>query len=338
MSSSLANRFITFSNECEGSSELYQNLSVRIAQDEDMLGLAAASREGQPEPNMLFGAVQYMLLTGKTNPLSRYFPSITMTPESPDMAFPAFRKFALQHQGEIEDLLGSKLVQTNEVQRSAYIFPAIVTTHRLFGDRPISMIEIGASAGFNLLWDQYSYQYDEDEPVGLLASSLKVTSSFRGDKRPDLSGGFPTINSRVGIDLNPVDLLDKDQITWLQALIWPEHFERRARFAKAARIAMVNPVNVIQGDAVELLPGQLAEIPSTEVAYVYHTHVANQMSLEQRTKLFETIDEFGKKQDIVHLYNNVEPHFHATIYRNGERIDRPIAKTDGHARWIEWLS
>lgn len=334
----LADRFKIFADECAGSSELYRNLSLKIAQDEELLALAATSREGQPEPNLLFGAVHYLLLNGKENPLGRYYPSLKIDPEGPEYAFPAFRKFALGHANEIESILSERLVQTNEVQRSAYLFPAILTTHRLFENKPISLIELGASAGFNLLWDLYAYQYNEDEPVGLLTSSLKLTSSFRGDKRPDFSGLMPTISRRIGIDLHPVDLMDKDQVLWLQALVWPEHFERRARLNKAVRIAMINPLDMVTGDAVEALPGVLAEIPASEVAYVYHTWVANQMSEAQREKLLQIVDEFGQKQDIVHIHTNIEPHLHATIYRNDERIDMPLAKVDGHARWIEWLA
>ena len=333
----LADQFVSFAQECAGSSELYHLLSLKIAQDEDILAIADSSRVGQPQPNMLFAAVHYLLMNGKANPLSRYYPSLTLEPESPEFAFPAFRKFVLMHSGEISTILEERLVQTNEAQRSAYLFPAIHTIHRLFSDKKASLIEVGSSAGFNLLWDQYAYQYDEEEPVGLTGSSLTISSSFRGDKRPDLSGSFPLVSNRIGIDLNPIDLMDRDQVLWLQALVWPEHFERKARLNKAIRVAMVNPINVVQGDATEVLPAILADVPSSDVAYVYHTHVANQMTPEQRAKLLQIIDDFGQKQDIVHIHNNIEPHLHATIYRNGERMDRPLAKVDGHARWIEWL-
>lgn len=334
----MSEQFQTFANEVDETSELYKNLALKVAQDEDILSIAESSRGGQPRPNLLFGAVHYLLLGGKSNPLSRYYPSITMDPESPEFAFPAFRKFVLTHEGEIMPLLSERLVQTNEVQRSAYLYPSIATTYRLFDDRPISLIELGASAGFNLLWDQYLYQFGDAEPVGLKGSSLTLTSHFRGPNRPDLSGGFPVVSRRIGIDLHPIDLMDQDQVLWLQALIWPEHFERKARLNKAIRIAMVNPVEIIQGNAIETLQDLLAKTPSSEIAYVYHTHVANQMSQEERDRLLWMIDEFGKRQDVVHIHNNIEPHIHATIYRNGERIDMPLAKSDGHANWIEWLA
>ena len=332
--SDLAERFRIFSGHCEGSSELYQYLSAKIAEDEEMLEIARMSQPGQPEPNLLLGAVHHLLINGAVNPLCRYYPSISLEPESPDLAFPAFRKFVQSHEEEVIELLQTKLVQTNEVQRSAYLFPAIQTISRLFGEKPLFCIELGPSAGFNLLWDQYQYRYDGSDLEG---SSIILESSFRGDRKPELSSDFPTVTGRVGIDLNPIDLMNRDQVKWLQALIWPEHFDRKARLIKAVRIAMINPVTMIQGHAVDVLPSVLLDVPRTEVAMVYHTHVANQMSPEEREELLQVVDDFGQQQDIVHLHNNIEPHLHATIYRDGERIEMPIAKTDGHARWIEWL-
>jgi hypothetical protein len=334
----LAERFRLFSCSCEGSSELYRILSARIAEDEELLNVASMCQTGQPEPNLFLGAVHHLLNDGKANPLSRYYPSINLEADSPDLAFPAFRKFVLSHEKEIVEVLQSKLVQTNEVQRSAYLFPAIQTLSRLFGEKPLFSIEIGPSAGFNLLWDQYQYRYDGSDPLGLEGSSILLESSFRGDRRPELSSAFPAVSGRVGIDLNPIDLMDRDQVKWLQALIWPEQYERKARFIKAIRISLINPVSMIQGHATDILPSVLLDVPRSEVAMVYHTHVANQMSAEELEKLLDIVEEFGQQRDIVHLHNNIEPHLHATIYRNGERIEMPIAKTDGHARWIEWLA
>ncbi len=330
-------QFAEYAQYFHDSSGLYEFLTVRIAKDKELLTIAAHSQPGQPIPNMLFGAVHYLLMNGKADPLSRYYPSLTINHESPDHVFPAFRKFVLTNSKQIIEILETGLVQTNEVRRSAFLYPAFKAVSRLFDNKPLGLIEIGPSAGFNLLWDHYLYQYDEGEPTGLTESSLTLTSTFRGDKRPDLSGPMPMVSSRTGIDLHPIDLMNRDQTQWLQALIWPEHHERKMRLNKAIRIAMVNPVEMIQGNALEFLPKVLTKVPETDVAAVYHTFVANQFTEEQRQSLLKIVEEYGSKRDIIHIHNCIEPHLHATIYRSGERIDLPLAYTDAHARWIEWL-
>lgn len=319
------------------SSGLYEFLTVRIAKDKELLTIATHCQPGQPIPNMLFAAVHYLLMNGKADPLSRYYPSLTINHESPDNVFPAFRKFVLTHSKQIIEILETRLVQTNEVRRSSFLYPAFKTVNRLFDNKPLALIEIGPSAGFNLLWDHYLYQYDEQGQVGLADSSLTLTSTFRGDGRPDLSGPMPTVSSRTGIDLHPIDLMDRDQIQWLQALIWPEHVERKMRLNKAIRIAMVNPIEMIQGNALEVLPKVLADVSLSDLAVVFHTFVANQFTEEQRQTLLRIVEEYGAKRDVIHIHNCIEPHLHATVYRNGERIDMALANADPHARWIEWL-
>ncbi len=334
----LAEEFRKFAEYCDGSSELYGYLTLKIAEDNDLLAVASKYQPGQLPPNLLFGAVHLLLLSGKPNPLVRYYPSMTIDAETPDHAYPAFRKFVLTHEEQIEEIMRTKLVQTNEVTRSAFLYPAFLAACRLVEGKPLALIELGCSAGFNLLWDYYLYQYGDDEPIGSAGSSLTVPSSFRGDNRPDFSGPKPAINSRIGIDLNPIDLMDRNEILWLQALIWPEHFERKARLNKAIRIAMVNPVEMIKGDAIELLPQVLADVPGTDVPVVYHTFFANQLSEDQRSHLLKIIEDFGTKRDVIHIHNCIEPHLHATISRNGERTDIPLANVDPHGRWIEWLA
>ena len=336
--SGISQRFLAFAMDCEGSSELYHSLALKVAEDEDLLRIAQMSRAGQPEPNMLFGVVHWLLLQGKSHALGRYYPSIDVNFEKPKDAYPSFRMFALENSSEILPLLQKHLVQTNEVQRCAYLLPAILSAGQYFEGRGISVIELGASAGFNLLWDHYRYQYDDEEPIGLLESSLAISSAWKGDNRPNLTGSFPEIKSRIGIDLSPIEVKDFGQMSWLHALIWPEHFDRRVRLSKAVKIALDNPVHMVEGDAISVLPDILDEVHPSIVPFVYHTWVANQMSQKQRDQLLQIIDDFGQKRDIVHIHTNIEPHLHATIYRNGERIDLPLANVDGHARWIEWLT
>jgi hypothetical protein len=63
--SRLSDRFKTFAEkECAGSSELYEFLSTKIAEDNEILELSSNAKEGQPVPNLLFGAVHYLLLKG----------------------------------------------------------------------------------------------------------------------------------------------------------------------------------------------------------------------------------------------------------------------------------
>lgn len=50
------------------SSLLYQKLAYRVADDADLLALAARAQPHQPPMNLLFGAVHYLLLRATDDP------------------------------------------------------------------------------------------------------------------------------------------------------------------------------------------------------------------------------------------------------------------------------
>ena len=53
-------------------SPMYEELAHGVSNDDDLLGLAAHTKDYQPPPNMLFAAVQYLLLTGEEHTLSSH--------------------------------------------------------------------------------------------------------------------------------------------------------------------------------------------------------------------------------------------------------------------------
>ena len=122
--------------------------------------------------NLLFAAVHYLLLRGAVDTLSSFYASLTRDPRPNSDAYPHFREFCLAHESTIRDLLSTRLVQTNEVGWCAYLLPAFLLITDENPGLPLSLVDIGTSAGLHLLWDRYSYEYtcgvvtgDESSPV-----------------------------------------------------------------------------------------------------------------------------------------------------------------------------
>lgn len=323
--------------ECKGSSELYEYFSLEIARDDELLDLCTNASNGQPVPNLLFGAVQYLLFKGKGHRLKAFYPSIVNNPKPFNGAFTSFKDFCLLNKAEIITILQQRLVQTNEVRRCAYLYPVFCLVYKKTR-KPLSLIEIGTSAGLQLLWDMYSYSYGTSEVFGNKNSTLKITSEIIGEITPLLSSTPPPVSERVGIDFNPVDLNNEDEELWLKALIWPEHKERRLLFENAASYMKKNPVDLVKGDGVRLLSKYVDAMPSDGTICIFHTHVANQMPLEVKELLLSTIQSIGKEQDVFHIYNNIQDKFlHLDYYVDGIENKETIAETDGHGRWFKWL-
>jgi hypothetical protein len=130
-------------------------LSLSIASDQDLLRLAAEAPQGQPVPNLLLGAVYYLLHQQPDSELASYYPSLTNSAQTFTEVYPCFRQFCLAKRAIIVDLLHTRRVQTNEVRRWAYLYLAFSHVFELGIGMPLSLIEIGTSAGLNLLWDYY---------------------------------------------------------------------------------------------------------------------------------------------------------------------------------------
>lgn len=335
---SLAQTFLTFAEkECKGSSLIYEYLSKQIAMDNSLLKIASRAREGQPVPNLLFGAVHYLLLKGTEHPLKDYYPSIVETPKSFKDSFSIFKDFCLNYQKEIEVILQTKLVQTNEVRRCSYLYPAFCMIYER-AKKPLALMEIGTSAGLQLNWDKYCYSYGKDKWYGKIDSELPITAEIKGVNRPFLHKTAPPVTTRIGLDLHTIDLQDEEEELWLKSLIWPEHKERLFLFEKAVHYSKEDSLNLIIGDGVSLLPQYAETIPDDSVICIFHTHVANQMPLEGKQLLLQTVDAIGAQRDVFHLYNNIQDRFlHLDSYFGGKKSENTIAETDGHGRWFQWL-
>src|SRR5690625_4066217 len=185
-----SNRFCHFALECKGASELYEYLSLKIAEDEELLELSAFAQKGQPIPNMLFGAVHYLLLQGKTHALRKYYPSIVEHPNGFETVFLAFKDFCQRYKAEIIGLLQTKLVQTNEVRRCAYLYPAFCYMFKKVA-KPLAQIEIGTSAGLQLFWDKYRYSYGTKKTYGAKKTTVHLTSKVTTESLPPLLNSPP---------------------------------------------------------------------------------------------------------------------------------------------------
>ncbi|SDW18082.1 DUF2332 domain-containing protein [Paenibacillus sp. CF384] len=336
--SSISERFRRFAEkECKGSSSLYEQLSSRIAGDDDLLRLASAGREGQPIPNLLLGAVHYLLLNEFEHELKYYYASIVPNPRDAAAAFEPFKSFCLLYQGELVQLLTTKLVQTNEVRRCAYLYPAFCLIHHL-SNKPLALIEIGTSAGLQLFWDKYRYAYDNVEGYyGNQQSPITLTTSLRGPNLPFLYSDSPPVASRIGIDLHVNRLHQSEDRMWMKALIWPEHRERMNHFEEAAGIFDNQAVRFIEGDALACLDSAAVATSEEQALCIFHTHVANQLSLADKHHLFEQIRILGETREVYHLYNNMwDLDLHLDYYRDGRFQSMVLAETDGHARWLSW--
>jgi hypothetical protein len=333
----LAERFERFGTvECRHSSPLYARLALGVAADAEMLELAAQAPAGQPVPNVLFAAVHYLLLRGEQDPLAAYYPSMGGGAAPEEDVYLAFRAFCLAHRGAITELLRTRLVQTNEVRRCACLLPAFGLVADLAGGRPLALVEVGASAGVNLLWDRYGYENGGSGRCGDPGSPVQLACAVRGHRRPPILTAPPRVASRLGLDLHQVDMGNPEEVLWLRALIWPEHVERMALLEQAIAVARRDPPALLAEDALERLPGALAAIPPEVAICVFHSFTANQLSAAARDRLAK----HGAGQPVYRVWMEGaaggDAELGLAVYTGGSPAERVLAICEPHGRWIVW--
>lgn len=330
--------FKEFSAECKNSSQLYEHLALKISGDDELLEVASYARSGQPVPNLLFGAVHFLLLKGKTHELRKYYPSIVAYPLKAESAFPHFRDFCLTYKQEIIPLLEQKRVQTNEVRRCAYLYPCFCSLYQQL-KKPLALIEIGTSAGLQLIWDLYRYSYGDGRTYGHSLSAVHIESEIRGEIQPFLLPESPSVALRIGVDLHINDLANREDELWLKALIWPEHKERVKLLEQAATLLKTQSVQLVEGDGISLLPNIASQIPEDTVICVFHTHVANQIPEHRKKELIAHLKKIGSKREVFHLYNNMwDRNLHLDLVTGDKENSLVVAETEAHGRWFRWKS
>ena len=336
----LAQIFKRFSKEAHvGGSPLYASLADGIANDIDLLTIASSATH-RPVPNLLFGAVHYLLLRGVNDKLSSFYPSMTRESRPQIHAYRYFREFCLEFEPAIRDLLSSRLVQTNEVARCSYLLPAFALIADQNPDFPLSIVDIGASAGLHLLWNRYCYEYNT-KVVGDESSRVRIKAEVRGNNVPPIPYNFPPVAFQMGLDLNPVHLTNPDSALWLRALVWPEHERRATQLKSAIELAIDKPPSLIAGDALETLPKVLNRIPSDSTLCIFHAHTLNQFSQDERTRFDSLLDEFSMENDLFLLSAEMlNRQDFATLdlvsIRGGSRQCRKLADVDAHGSWLKW--
>ena len=357
--------------EVHESSPLYAALSRYVSDDIAAGGafteVLAQAPQRQRIPNLLFASVQRVLFDHAEDPLAAYYPSLGGT-RDPDDALPeTFARFVAAHRAEIDPLLATGETQTNEVRRSAQLFPAFGWV-RAATRRPLGLIEIGPSAGLLLHADRYDYRYEFADGTVVRGGAAVADGvpplhcAVRGACRPEQLAPFVAkelrVASRVGLDLNPLDPSDPDARAWLRALLWPEHAERRERLDAALEHAARRPVRLRKGDALRILGDAVESVAENAVPCVFVSNSLPHWSPEGRAELVALVRELGARRDLVFVVKEafrvglglfsggpdpaVEPGHDAhevlgaVVYLGGrERLYR-LGAAGMHGAWLEW--
>lgn len=307
------------SAEARGQSDCYEAWANGVAGDEDLLALIDELPPAKRQPNLVFAAAR---LTG-----------VEPGP------FEAFRKQLISRWPRVREVIHARRTQTNEVGRSAVLLPILAGL-----PQPLALLEVGASAGLCLYPVRLSYQYGSrarldpvDGPGPLLTCTV--------DGPVPIPDSVPKVVWRAGIDLNPLDVTDQDDIRWLETLVWPEHTQRRTQLAAAIEVARTDPPILVAGDLNETVDELITKAPSTATLVVFHSAVLAYLDRASRAAFVAKM-----QRGDAHWISNEgpgalpttegvlpkSPHPSRALFvvaHNGN----PLAYADGHGRSLHWF-
>jgi hypothetical protein len=224
-------------------------------------------------------------------------------------------------------------VQTNEVQRSWALLPAFLS---LEDGRPFDLLELGPSAGLNLLWDRYAYRYSS----GTWGSG---ELELRGDDRVPPPAELLTRQvenaRRRGVDLSPIDVTTPEGARMLQAFVWPDQTARLDRLRRAIDVARLDPPELIRGDYVAELPALLRDrVPGAQLV-VFQTASTMYLDRPGAERLRAVLHEAGGREPLVFVTTGRAPDddgFALEVERFPDGGPRRLAVFDFHGAWLEW--
>lgn len=285
----------------------------------------------------LCGALHALVLTGADAELTACYPPNEADDDTIAMAVAdAIRRF--------DDRLVAGLAnapQTNEIARSAMLLPGLMAIARKSG-LPLDLCEIGASAGLNLLFDQFHYRYDDME-WGNAASPVRLTPDVRGMAPP--LGGALAVRSRVGCDIAAIDVNDPEARLRLRSYVWADQAARLARLDAALAIAAAFQPRLVKADAVDFLAEALAARPGDGGFVLTHSIMWQYLPDATKAAIEAQMERAGATATHAApvFWLRMEPlsisdpfaTLSLTLWPGGETDH--LARCDYHGRWIEWL-
>ena len=294
----LADRFRSHAGEA---THLYGYAMRGLAEDWEAAGPVREICEGYESaptgsalPLRLLAGVFRLVLTDQAPELVRFYPCLGGQ-DDPAQAWPVLRGVIAAHRDELRGALEVP-PQTNEVGRSVALLAGLFDVVAASGMRRIRLLELGASAGLNLLVDRFAFS-GPDWRYGDRASPVTFTDPISGPVRvADFA-----IADRRGCDLHPVDASTPEGRLLLTSFVWPFQLHRHERLAAALRLAAEQPVFVDRAAASAWLAPALERTAAGVLPVVWNSITRLYWSPEEVAAVDAVLAAYAERRPVARV-------------------------------------
>jgi hypothetical protein len=292
-----------------------------------------------PEPRWdaalrLLAGVHYLVLAGRA-------PELASAYGGNGDVWPPFRAVLEREREWLRRFVAEQRVQTNEVQRAWTLLPCFLEAARRLGADTLDVIELGPSAGLNLVWDRYRYRYARGS-WGPQDAALELAGEERRPVPASLLRERPRVGRRVGIDLAPVDVTTDEGALLLRAFVWADQHDRLARLERAIAALREDPPELVRADLLDELPRQLARRRPDALTLVFQTAVLGYVSREDRARVRSSLADAGADGPLAYVATerpSARDGYFGLVLRlwPGDGRREFVAHADFHGAWLSWL-
>lgn len=232
--------------------------------------------------------------------------------------------------------------QTNEAGRSSSFIAAMLWLTQQGCPARFDVMEIGSSAGINLMIDRYHYDLGGVH-VGPQDAVMRLQPEWRGHHPPQHSLEFTSL---AGCDVAPIDLRDDEQANRLKAYIWPDNPIRFARLEAAIAAAQAKPPSLSRMNAADFVEQQLRRPQLAGTTRVLmHSIVWQYIPDDQQQHIILAMEAAGRAATPdrplawISLEANRSLLQHELIVRHWPTAPEPhrLAQAHAHGAWVNWL-
>lgn len=233
--------------------------------------------------------------------------------------------------------------QTNEAGRSWGFVAAMLWLAAKGLPAQFECLEIGSSAGVNLMMDRYFYDLCGVRVGPEKSPDMAFVPAWRGPPPPDVP---IRIASLRGCDVAPLDLTDLVEALRLKAYVWPEHTVRFKRIDAAVRAARCRKPELVRMDAADFVEAQLSlpQKPGT-TRVLMHSIVWQYLPADQQARINTAMAAAGAKADGKRALAWIALEADRTLLNHGLRVRCWPGEKDGnllaaahaHGAWVDWL-
>jgi hypothetical protein len=287
------------------------------------------------------GALHALARSGREPSLAAAYPPM---PFDPDVMWAAIEGALKREDAFLTAFLDSP-PQTNEIARSSMILGAALHVAARWRC-PLALYEIGSSAGLNLAFERYRYDFGNGLVWGDESVPLVIRSEWRG-RLPPVDAPLE-VASRKGCDRNPLDPANPADANRLMAYIWADQTHRLERTAAALELAAAEGRKAERIDAAEWLEREMAAPVEPGICrFLFHTIVWQYLSPDSQQRgsaaIARAAEAATEESPMAHfaVETDNDPNGGVTgapmtlaMWPGGEK--ESLGRADYHGRWVDW--